>query len=251
MPEEVAQTTIYPETPTPEIKEMIDAGVFYGRKKTKTNPKMKGYVLLNRGGVEVINLAESAVAMEHASGFLREKMRHGCLVLFVATQPAAEVTVTDLAKKFGMPYAVTCWPGGAITNFSVISKRVDYMKKLRSDLARGAMDKYTKKERVMLDRELGRLADLFGGMESMSRTPDVLVVVDPSEHHTAVREANKKKIPVVALGNVDTDPDLIDYLVPGNDSAKSSIGWFLNKIEEAIMAGLKEKTEQTPSTNNE
>jgi small subunit ribosomal protein S2 len=230
------QTILYPEEAS---REMIDAGVFYGRNKSKTNPKMKGYVLTNRGGVEIINLAKTSGALDRATGFLKEKVKGGGLVLLVGTQPAAEEGILRLANKFGLPYVTTRWAGGIITNFKVVSKRIEYFKKLRSDLASGVLaDKYTKKERLMLEKELKRLLELFGGLENLTREPDGLIVVDPNLHATAVREANKAKIPVIALANVDANPDAIDYLIPGNDKSRKSINWFLEKMESAIGEAL-------------
>lgn len=222
---------------------MIEAGVFYGRKKSKTNPKMKQHVLMNRGGIEIIDLGKTAEALEGALGFLREKVREGGLVLLLGTQAAAEAEIMRLAERFHLPHVVNRWAGGTITNLKIISKRIDYFKKLRSDFASGALEKYTKKERLMLEREMNRLRELFGGLENLTKEPDVVVMVDPIMHHTALREANRAKIPVIALGNVDADPDAVDYLVPGNDKARKSIGWFLGKIETAIAEGQKAMTE--------
>src|SRR3989344_5635913 len=166
MPTETSQTSIYPGTVSPEIIQMIESGVFYGLRKTKTHPEMKSCVLVNRGGVEIINLQKTSEAMEAAAGFVGEIARQGGLALFVATQPAAEGEVLRIAKKLRSPYVTTRWPGGAITNFKVISGRIEHFKKLRSDLASGALvDRYTKKERLMLERELGRLRELFEGLE--------------------------------------------------------------------------------------
>jgi len=229
------QAVTYPEEAS---REMIDAGVFYGRKKAKTNPKMRGNVLTNRGGIEIINLAKTADGMEAAAAFLKEKVRNGALVLLVGTQPAVEEAVLHAANKFTIPYVTNRWAGGSITNFKIISKRIEYFKKLRSDFATGALDKYTKKERVVLEKEMNKLKELFGGLEHLLKEPDVVVVIDPNMHNTAVREANRLKIPVIALANVDSNPDEIDYLVPGNDNARKSTTWFLGKIETAIEEGL-------------
>ncbi len=218
---------------------MIDAGVFYGRKKSKTNPKMRQFILVNRGGIEIVNLQKTAEMLDRTTGFIKEKLRSGdCLVLIVGTAPAAEAAVTNTAKKFNFPYATFRWVGGAITNYPIISKRIEYLKKLRADFASGALEKYTKKERLELEREMKRLEELMGGLENLTRVPDLVIMVDPGMHETALREARRKKIPVVAFANVDADPDEIDYLVPGNDKAKRSIDWFFGKIEKAIEEGI-------------
>jgi small subunit ribosomal protein S2 len=245
MPEEntaaaSSQTIPYPEEAS---REMIEAGVFYGRKKSKTNPKMRQFILVSRGGIEIINLAKTMEAMDKALAFLEEKVRNGGLVLLLGTEPAAEEGVAKLAAKFKLPYVTNRWAGGTLTNFKVVSKRIEYMKKLRADFASGALEKYTKKERLELDKELRRLGELFGGLESLTKEPDVLVVIDPNLHNTAVREANRMKIPVIALANLDAEPDELDYLVPGNNKAKKSIEWFLGKIERALAEGFAQKTQ--------
>ena len=233
--------------PAEASREMIDAGVFYGRKKSKTNPKMRQFILTNRGGIEVINLQKTGEMMDRAAGFITEKVRQNGLVLLVGIEPGAEASVTRLAKKYNVPYVTLRWVGGAITNFKIVSKRIEYLKKLRSDLASGALvDKYTKKERLELEREVKRLEELMGGLENMTREPDLLIMVDPNLHHTALREAHRKKIPVVALSNVDADPDDVEYLVPGNDKAKRSIEWFFERVEKAIDEGIAMRVKEEP-----
>ncbi|MDO8536982.1 MAG: 30S ribosomal protein S2 [bacterium] len=229
------KTIEYPEEAS---REMIDAGVFYGRKKNTTNPRMRPYVLTNRGGIEIINLVKTVEGLEKATAFLKERIKNGGQILFAGTQPAAEEGILKLATRFQMPSVTNRWAGGTITNFKIISKRIEYFKKLRSDFASGALQKYTKKERLGLEDEMNRLKELFGGIELLMKEPDVLVTVDTNLHMTAVREANRANIPVVALSNVDSNPDMIDYLVPGNDSGRKSINWFLEKIGAAIEEGL-------------
>jgi len=241
IPSANAQDTAYPAEGS---REMMDAGVFYGRKKSKTNPKMRQFVIANRGGIEIVNLQKTAEMLDIATAFIKEKVRSGALVLLVGTMPAAEASVANLAKKFNLPYVSFRWVGGAITNFKIVGKRVEYLKKLRTDLASGALEKYTKKERLELEREMHRLEELMGGLENMTREPDVIVMIDPVLHVTAVREARVKKIPIVAFANVDADPDVVDYLVPGNDKSRKSIEWFLGKVEAAIEEGLKLKAAQ-------
>jgi len=228
------QADFYPEE---VYKELVEAGVFYGRSKSKTNPKMKPCVLTNRGGIEIINLAKTIEGLEAAIGFLKEKIRSGGLVLLVGTQPAAQDTIVRLAMKFNFPYVIRRWPGGALTNFKVISKRIEYFKKTKSDLAAGFFQKYTKKEQLDIEKEVSRLEELMGGLVNLNREPDVLLVIDPSPHLTAVREANRLNIPIIAFADVDSNPDLLQYPVVGNNKSRKSIDWFLGKIETAIDEG--------------
>ena len=228
--------------PAEGSREMIDAGVFYGRKKSKTNPKMREFIISNRGGIEIINLQKTAERMEKATGFIKEKVRNGGMPLLVGTSPAADVAIGQIAKEFSLPYVILRWVGGTLTNFKIISKRVEYLKKLRADLASGVLGQYTKKERLEMEREVERLEGLMGGLETLAREPDLLIVVDPNLHITAMREAKIRRIPTVVLANTDADPDDIDYLVPGNDKARMSVSWFLNNIEQAIQKGIAART---------
>jgi small subunit ribosomal protein S2 len=224
--------------PAEGSREMIEAGVFYGRKKSKTNPKMRQFILTNRGGIEIVDLQKTTEGLDRATEFIKEKMKNGGLPLFVGTSPAADVAIRHIADVFSLPYVTLRWIGGTLTNFKIISRRVEYLKKLRVDLSSGALEKYTKKERLEMERTMKRLEELMGGLENMSREPDFLVVIDSNLHATAVREAKVKCIPVVALANVDADPDVVDYLVPGNDKSKMSVSWFLGNIEKAIQEGI-------------
>ena len=232
------QENVYPAEGS---REMIDAGVFYGRKKSKTNPKMREFVLSNRGGIEIVNLQKTGERLEQAMGFVKEKVRNGGMPLLVGTSPAADAGIEQLAKEFSLPYVILRWVGGTLTNFKIVSRRVEHLRKLRTDLASGALERYTKKERLEMEREVKRLEELMGGLEAMSREPDLLIVIDPNLHATAVREANIRNIPVVAYANVDADPDVIDYIVPGNDKARMSVSWFLGNVETAIREGIAER----------
>ncbi|HTY39643.1 MAG TPA: 30S ribosomal protein S2 [Candidatus Paceibacterota bacterium] len=245
--------------PDEGFREMVEAGVFYGRKKNRTNPKMRSNILLNRNGIEIIHLGKTADQLEKAVAFLTETAKIGGNILFVATQPAAEEVAT-LAKELGYPVVTRRWLGGTLTNFGIISKRIEYYKKLRTDWENKAFDKYTKKERVMIEKELGRLNELMSGLEALTAKPAAVVVIDPNMHLTAVREARLLKIPVVAFANTDSDPAILDYPVVGNNKARTSIHWFLEKVRAAVVEGVKmrvviapkeEKSEQVPPKRSE
>lgn len=225
----------------PSLREMIDAGVFLGRVRTKTNPKMKSFILTNRNGVEIIDIEKTKELFDKALDFLKEKVKAGSLVLFVGTQPGAVDSVLKVAQEFNYPSVITRWLGGTLTNFRVISKRIEYYKKLKADWQNPAFrEKYVKKERVGIEKELEKLEIEMSSLENLISRPGVLVVIDPNSHMAAIREANKLKIPVISFVNTDTDPDLINYPVPGNNKARVSINWFLDKIVLAIREAKKE-----------
>ena len=232
-PEEIASLD-------PALREMLDAGVFYGRKKSKTHPRMKAYILGTRNEIEVVNIAKTKEVFDEALAFLREKAKSGGRMLFVATQPAAE-GVRALAHEFHFPAVTLRWLGGTLTNFKIISKRIEYFTKLKSDWAKNEFEKYTKKERVGIEREMRKLEELLGDLEPLQSIPDVMIVIDPALHTTAIREARRLQIPIVAFANTDSDPDLVTYPVVGNTKARMSIDWFFHKVREAIHEGMAQR----------
>ncbi len=216
------------------LEELVKAGVLYGRKKTKTHPRMQPFIFTTRNGIEIIDVAQTLDLIGKAAEFLKEIVRRGGLILFLGTTPSAKDLVKNLAQKFGLPYVTERWMGGTLTNFKTINQRLQYFIKLRTDEATGRLEKYTKKERIQFAKEIGRLTILFGGLEPLTRLPDAIMIVDATEHTTAIREARRMKIPIICLMSTDADPDLIDYPVVANDRARSSIEWVLGKIEKAI-----------------
>jgi len=230
----MSQTTTYSEE---SFKDMIDAGVFYGRKKSKTNPRMKPFIFGNRNGIEIIDLTKTSVGIAHATEFVKEKVakRHD-LFLCVGIQPAAH-DMKEILGEFNFPMVKRRWIGGTLTNYKTIASRIERLKTLRSDREKGLHAKYTKKENVMLDREIARLEELVGNIENLSRLPDVLLVIDSRLHDSAVREATRMKVPIIALDSTDANPDLVDHLIVGNNTSRKSVAWFLEQIRNAVHEG--------------
>lgn len=221
------------------LREMTAAGLFYGRKKAKTHPRMKKYIFATRNGIEIINLADTAAALERAFAFLGDIAKEGQSVLVVGTQPAAQVPVETFAKQFNFPYVTQRWLGGTLTNFSQIAKRIDYFKKLKEDVATGALQKYTKREQLEFQREREDMEILFGGLETMVKLPAVLFVIGAHTHMTAIREAKRMGIPVVAVTNTESDPTAVNFAIPANDVSVASIEWILKRAGEAIQSAKK------------
>jgi small subunit ribosomal protein S2 len=237
----VAEETQEPAAPVdPAIKEMMDAGVFFGRTKAKTHPRTKQHIIANRNGIDIINLEKTQEELSAALTFVKEKVARGGHLILVGTQPPANETLKKLGDEFGIPAVTLRWLGGTLTNYRVISQRVEYFKKLKSDLATNAFSGYTKKEQLDLQKEATKMAEVFSGIEVMTSRPDLLIVVDPIFHKTGVAEARRLGIPVVALSNTDADPDGVEYSILGNTKARTSIVWFLEQIAGAIRAGRKE-----------
>jgi len=218
------------------FKEMMKAGLMYGHKKSKTNPRFRPYIYTTRNGIEIIDLAQTLPALESAIEFMKQQIKEGKLILLVASQPAAKEAKENLGKKFNFPYINEKWIGGLLTNFKVISQRIEYFKKIQADWEKGEFDKYTKKERIMINRNIHRMKKMFTGLENLTKLPDVIFIIDPSlkGHTTAVREARRMKIPIVAILDSDDDPDLVDFPIPANDHAKISIDWIMNRISAKL-----------------
>lgn len=224
----------------PAIREMMDAGVFFGRTKAKTHPRTKQHIIANRNGIDIINLDKTQESLQAALDFVKEKVARNAHPILVGTQPPANETLRNMGKEFGIPAVTLRWLGGTLTNYRVISQRVEYFKKLKADLAANAFSGYTKKEQLDLQKEAAKMEEIFSGLEVMTARPDLLIVVDPVFHKTATAEARRLGIPVVALSNTDADPDAVEYSVLGNTKARTSIIWFLEQIAGAIRAGRKE-----------
>lgn len=225
----------------PTMKELVDAGVFVGRIKMKTHPRMRPYILTTRNNVEVINLAKTLEKLDEALEFVKSKIAAKATILLVGAQPASEEGLLKLGKELTLPVVTVRWLGGTLTNYKVISRRIEYFKKLKADWKAGVFQqKYTKKEQLGIQKELEKLEELMSGLENMTSRPELLVVIDPMAHKAAVREGRKLGIPVIAYVNTDTDPDEVDYMVPGNTKARSSVNWFLEKLGGAIREGQKE-----------
>ncbi|MCL5733356.1 MAG: 30S ribosomal protein S2 [Patescibacteria group bacterium] len=220
------------------INEMIEAGVFYGRKKSKTHPKMKDFVFANRGGIDVIDLNKTLEKLNEALEFLKEKAKNGASIMFVGIHPAA-AGIEQTAKELGYPFVINRWLGGTLTNYKILSSRLNYFKKLEKDFKENAFENYPKKERFKIQKEIERLSRNFYGLENFDRLPDVLVVINPIIHEAAILEAKKINIPVVVFSNIDANPAKIDYLIPGNDLSTASADWFLGQIKKAISEAKK------------
>lgn len=224
---------------TPEeeelFQEMMERGVFYGRSKARTNPLMKEYVLATRAGFEVIDLKQTITALSRAADFIKSAAgKDKGPILLVGTSPAAKAIVKEAVVDLDLPAVTERWLGGTLTNFKVISERINKFKKLKADIASGKFEKYTKKERLELDRDLARSEILVGGIEKLDRLPSLVLITDLNVNILAAKEAKRVGIPVVAFANTDADPRLTDYVIPANDRNPRSIELLLEYLSKAI-----------------
>lgn len=223
----------------PELEEMIKTGVHLGHAKSKAHPSMQPYIFGVRNTISLIDLIKTKEKLAEALGFIKEAVARNGLVLLVGTRPAARKAILDTAEKTKMPYFTERWIGGALTNFKVISKRVEYMEELEKSKAAGEFAKYTKKERMMKEEEIVKLNRNFHGLRNLKRLPEALFVVDIIHDDTAVREARRMKIPVVAMADTNSNADLVDYPIPSNDDALPAVRYMVGRIGGAIEEGQK------------
>lgn len=214
-----------------ELEDMFKAGVHFGYSRSRRHPKMEPYIFGLRHNTEVFDLLKVRVKLSEASAYIAELAKKNKTLLFVGTKPSIRDIVEEHAKKINSPYMSDRWIGGLLTNFSVIRKRMDYFENIKRDKASGELGKkYTKKEVLMITKELDRLEHNFRGAVSLKKIPDAIFIIDPKEEKTALREAQKMRLPVIAVVNTDTDPTGIQYIIPANDSARSSVHYLLGRV---------------------
>ena len=228
----------------PILDEMVKAGLFLGHKKSKTHPRMKPYIFGVRNGMDIFDLTKILKGIDEATAFLKTVVAQKGVILFVGTTPAARTVVGEVAGRLHMPYVNERWLGGTLTNFRTLSKRIGYFKKQRADREAGRFAKYTKKEKLEIDREIAKLTTKFTGIETMETLPAALFVVDLAQHMIAVREAHRVGIPVIAIGNSNADPLTAQYLIPANDRSTSGLTWILTRIESAVNEARTTTTQQ-------
>jgi small subunit ribosomal protein S2 len=219
------------------MKALLESGVHFGHRTNKWNPKMRPYIFTERNGIHIIDLQQTVKLLDDAYDFVRDSVSKGGTILFVGTKRQAQDTIREEAERCGMPYVNQRWLGGTITNWLTIQKRIFELERLERMHESGQIDLLTKKEGLMIDREIERLDTRLHGLRNMKRVPDVLFVIDVNREDTAVHEANLKNIPVVAVLDTNCDPKNIDYVIPSNDDAIRAIKLMVSKIADAVMEG--------------
>jgi small subunit ribosomal protein S2 len=217
------------------MKQLLEAGVHFGHETKRWNPKMKRFIFAERNGIFIIDLQKTLKQLDRSFDFVKSVAEQGKVILMVGTKKQAQ-EITELeARRSGMPFINQRWLGGMLTNFKTIRGRIERMKQLETEFETGAINARPKAERVLLQAELERLHRYLGGIRNMTRLPDCLFVIDPTKEAIAVKEAQKLGIPVVALADTDSDPDVIDYIVPGNDDAIRSIQLITSRLGDLIV----------------
>ena len=221
-----------------EVKEMYLSGMHLGYSQTSRNPQMKPYIFGLRNGVEIFDLEKTKNNLDSAKEFAKKLGKDKKAVLFVGTKKEAKDLTENTAKELGMPFVKERWIGGTLTNFKQIKGRIDHLNDLKKKRDAGELNKYTKKEKLQIERQIKKMEIYFGGLaENLKFLPSAIVAVDSKHEKITVSEANQMKIPVVALLNSDCDPSGVNYPVPGNDNSISSISYFMSEFAKAYKEG--------------
>ena len=238
--------------PEVSMKQLLEAGVHFGHQTSRWNPKMKPYIFGARNGIYIIDLQRTVKLFEQAYGFVRELTARGGSMLFVGTKKQAQDAIREEAERCGMFYVNTRWLGGTLTNFQTIKQSIDRLKKCEETLEDPAMaEALTKREMLNISRERDKLLTSLGGIKALKKLPDALFVIDPKKEEIAVKEANKLKIPVVAVVDTNCDPDVVDYKIPGNDDAIRAIRLFCAAVADAVLEGKAQQEEHSKAGEGE
>ncbi len=221
------------------MKQLLESGVHFGHQTRRWNPKMRRFIFTERNGIYIIDLQQSLSYIDRAYEFLKETVSHGGTVLFVGTKKQAQEAIASEATRVGMPYVNHRWLGGMLTNFQTVNKRIQRLKELElidfSDVAGSGM---TKKELLVLNREMVKLSRTLGGIRNMTKIPSAIWIIDTNKETIAVAEAHKLGIPVIAILDTNCDPDVVDFPIPGNDDAIRAVALLTRVIADAAAAGL-------------
>ncbi|MXV50032.1 30S ribosomal protein S2 [Pedobacter sp. HMF7647] len=222
-------------------QDLLDAGVHFGHLTRKWDPKMSQYIFMERNGIHIIDLNKTLTKVEEAAAAIKQIVKSGRKVLFVATKKQAKDIVAEQAKNVNMPFVTERWLGGMLTNFATVRKSIKKMSNIDKMTKDGTYDVLSKKEKLMIQRERIKLETLLGGISDLNRLPAALFLIDVKKEHIAVTEALKLNIPTFAMVDTNSDPSNIDFPIPANDDATKSISLITNIIIEAIKEGLDER----------
>lgn len=227
----------------PELQELLKAGLHFGHQTSRWHPKMKPYIFTARNNIHIIDLEKTTEKLAQALNFIAEIAKDNGTILFLGTKPQAQEIIKKAAQSVSMPYIIHRWIGGMLTNFSHIKRVIEKYNNLKSKKESGELVKYTKKEQSLFDKEIERLELMVGGLSQLKKLPDAIFLVDVKHEATAVVEANKKKVSVVAVCDTNSNPESVAYPIPANDDGLKSIELIANLVAKTIDEAKKEKTE--------
>lgn len=230
------------------MKALLEAGVHFGHRTRRWNPKMKPYIFTERNGIHILDLQQTMARLEEAYSLVRDRVTAGGSILFVGTKKQAQESIAEEARRSEMPYVDQRWLGGTLTNFRTIRLRIEYLHQLEQRKANGEFEQLPKKEVLHLEREIVKLNRRLGGLREMQRLPALLFVADVRRESLAIKEANTLGIPIVAMVDTNCDPDPIDYPIPSNDDAIRAIKLMAGKIADAAIEGRAQRKAEEPAT---
>ncbi len=228
------------------MKQLLETGVHFGHRTRRWNPKMARYIYTERNGVHIIDLQQTVKALEKSYALIRDNAAQGQLTLFVGTKRQAQESIRQEATRCNMPYVNQRWLGGTLTNWRTIRERIDHLKQLEARRDAGEFAVLTKKEALMLDREIEKLNIRLGGIREMDRLPGAIFVIDVKNEETAVKEADRLGIPIVAVVDTNCNPDQVDHVIPANDDAIRAIRLLTSKMADAVLEGMALRKEIAP-----
>jgi small subunit ribosomal protein S2 len=228
------------------MKALLESGVHFGHRTNKWDPRMKPYIFTERNGIHIIDLQQTVKLLNQAYTVIRDAVQNGGTVLFVGTKRQAQETVAEEATRCGMPYVTERWMGGMLTNWTTMFKRIQELDRLEKLRETDEINRLTKKEGLMIGREITRLQTRLSGSRIMKRRPDLLFIIDVGREESAVREANLLNIPIVALVDTNANPQNVDYVIPSNDDAIRAIKLLVAKIADAVIEGKAMRKEEEP-----
>lgn len=232
-------------------EQLLEAGVHFGHLTRKWNPKMAPYIFMEKNGIHLIDLNKTAVKLEESAEALKNIVKSGRKVLFVATKKQAKEIIESEAARVNMPFVTERWLGGMLTNFTTVRKSIKKMQSIDKMASDGTYANINKKERLMLEREKAKLQKLFGGIADLNRLPAALFIVDIKREHIAIAEAQKLNIPTFAIVDTNSDPTVVDFPIPANDDAAKSIALITKVMTDAIAEGLTERKREKETEDKE
>jgi small subunit ribosomal protein S2 len=224
----------------PTLEKMLEAGMHFGHSASRWHPKMKPYIFTERKGVYIIDLAKSQKMLATALEFMENLVRESKTILFVGTKNQVKKIMKETAEAVNQPYISEKWSGGVLTNFSIFRKMINKYKGLVEEKTLGKLDRYTKKERSEFDKEIKRLELKVGGLVNLNKLPDALFIWDIKKEKTAVAEAITKNIPIIAVCDTNSNPQLVNYVIPGNDDASKAVRLIMDCIKDNLLEAKKE-----------
>jgi small subunit ribosomal protein S2 len=235
--ETIGQTT--GAEPPISMRQLLEAGVHFGHQTKRWNPKMRAYIFGARNGIHIIDLQHTVRLFRKAYDFVVDSVSRGESVLFVGTKKQAQDVIAEEAGRCGMHYVTNRWLGGTLTNFKTVKGSLDRMRLIEKMAEDGTFERMSKKEVLGLQREHDKLEKSLGGLKNLTKVPGAVFIIDPHKEHIAVAEARKLEIPIIAVTDTNCDPDVVDYVIPGNDDAIRAIKLFAGKVADAAILGSK------------